>query len=103
VKPWKKELILIGAGLAAGFLGYIASRQPRVWCNRESAGLMLLRGGYRSWSVWFCDGFTEIDGRFQPVVIENGRVRLGYYRWPRFRHCDVRSLPKAAEPTNQKE
>jgi hypothetical protein len=37
------------------WLGYLASQKPKVWCDREWAGVALLKGGYRSWTMRFCD------------------------------------------------
>jgi len=73
-----------------GWAGYLFSQQPRVWINRQWAGLSLLRGGYRSWSFSFSDGLTPIDGKWQPVVIETNGYRPGYFSWPKYAHVDLR-------------
>jgi len=37
-------------------LAYISTQKPKVWCNRQWAGLALYKGRYRSWCVTFRDG-----------------------------------------------
>jgi hypothetical protein len=73
-------------------LGYVASQKPKVWCNRQWAGIALLNGGYRSWTMRFCDGEAFLDGKMQPVVITTNGYRKGYFSWPQFSHVDVRKL-----------
>ncbi len=75
----------------AGTVAYVLTQRPKVWCNRQWAGIALTKGGYRSWHVSFCDGEMLIGDKFHPVVLE-GDGRIGYYRWPRFGHIDVRKL-----------
>lgn len=74
------------------WIGYLASQKPKISVNRQHAKLMLLKGGYRAWTLTFCDGETIIDGRWQSVVITTNGVRAGYYRWPRYSHVDVRKM-----------
>lgn len=92
----KARIIIATVAVAASLLwcGYIGSQQPHCWCNREWAGISLSKGGYRSWSMRFCDGMQSLpSGKMQPVVIlPGGRIRNGYYRWPRFHHADVRKM-----------
>lgn len=69
----------------------MVSQQPKVWCNRQWAGVALLKGGYRSWTISFCDGF--LGGiETQPVVVTATGYRKGYYHWPKFDHVDVREF-----------
>jgi len=90
----KQRMILLFAFASVILAGtYIWSQQPKIWWNRQHAGFALFRGGYRSWVIQFCDGETFINGKFQPVVVDELKgVRPGYYRWPRFRHSDLREL-----------
>lgn len=71
---------------------YILTQQPKVWCDRESAGIALLKGGYRSWKLRFCDGYVHRDGQWQPIVFTANTYRNGYFSWPKFSHVDVRKL-----------
>ena len=76
--------------------GYLGTQQPKVWFNRQWAGVALYRGGYRSWHLSFCDGFTvQVDGLLGPVVFKkNGEVRSGYYLLPKFGRADARPFLK---------
>ena len=97
-------LILAGAG------GYIATQEPRIWCDAQSAGLAMCKGGYRAWTVSFCDGKAFLRGQWRPCIytaVEGGRVvldtngvREGFYTVPRFRHCDLKCLGIPQPPTN---
>lgn len=87
---------LIAAWVAAVgcicWLGYVESQDVQVWCNEEWAGIALRKGGYRSWTMRFCDGHAPINGKWQPVVVTTNGLRRGYFYWPQFGHCDVRKL-----------
>lgn len=90
-------------GMAGGFMGYLLTQQPKVFCNRESAGLVLLKGHYRSWSMTYSDGLTLIDGKFQPAsfTMSNGipvGMRKGY-RWPKLHHVDMENMKALRIPT----
>jgi hypothetical protein len=91
-----KKTILKTVGTLAvaciGLLGYVATQQPKIWCDHQWAGVCLLKGGYRSWTMRFCDGDASIAGKMQPVVITPTGYRKGYFRWPQFNHVDVRKL-----------
>ena len=87
----KTLLVLCGAAVAA-WLGYVASQKPKIWCDRQWAGIALLKGGYRSWTMRFCDGEAFLDGKMQPVVVTTNGYRKGYFAWPQFSHVDVRKL-----------
>jgi hypothetical protein len=82
----------LAAVVSSAVLGYVASQKPQVWCNRQWAGIALIKGGYRSWTARFCDGEAEIDGKMQPVVVTTNGYRKGYFWWPQFGHVDVRKL-----------
>lgn len=86
--------------VAAAGIGYLCSQQPKVWFDRQWAGLALYKGGYRSWTLSFCDGFTIAPGTYTnaiakmvPVTIDEktGTLRYGYH-WPKYHHVDIRSL-----------
>jgi hypothetical protein len=81
------RITLLAAAVAP--LIWILTQRPRVWADRQWAGMALTRGHYRSWSVSFCDGFRLDESGMVPVVIENGKVRDGYFSSPRFAHCAV--------------
>jgi hypothetical protein len=86
-------LLLFACLVAVWF--YASSQRPKVWWNDHTAGVALLKGGYRSWTLQFCDGYTLIDGKMQPVVVDDLKgVRPGHYRWPKFRYCDLRSVTR---------
>jgi hypothetical protein len=74
--------------LAAWYLHY---QDAKIWCDRQWAGLALYRGGYRSWTLTFADGFTLENGKQVPITIDRGKgvVRRGYH-WPQFAHTDIR-------------
>lgn len=91
----KNKLIKTVGLLVFGFVclfGYVASQKPKVWCNHQWAGIALLKGGYRSWTMSFCDGQAFLDGKVQPVVITTNGYRKGYFSWPQFSHVDTRNL-----------
>jgi hypothetical protein len=72
--------ILAGCGIL--WLSYLLSQRPKVSLNSQSATLMLLRGGYRSWSISYSEGLqSQPDGTWKNL-----------WRRPRFHHCDVRRL-----------
>lgn len=80
---------------------YITSQKPRAWCSRQWAGIALLKGGYRSWTVRFCDGEAYIGGKRQPVVVTTNGFHKGYYSWPMFSHIDTRKIKiTGPNPTN---
>lgn len=87
-----KRIITLALSILCVLTLYILSQKPKVWFDTEWAGLCLTRGHYRSWTARFCDGQTWIDGKLQPVVIENGTVRKGHYHWPKFGHVDTKKL-----------
>jgi hypothetical protein len=91
-KMVKITLVGLVTIMVIGWLGYLASQQPKIWCNRQGAGIILLKGGYRSWTMRFCDGEAFIDGKMQPVVITPTGCRKGYFWRPQFGHLDVRGL-----------
>lgn len=76
---------------------YIVSQQPHFSCNPEQFGLILLKGGYRSWFLSFSDGKVYRDGKWVSVVLDEqrGTMRQGYRLWPKFTHCDVPAFLKA--------
>lgn len=78
--------------VCVSWLGYVLSQRPGIGFTREWAQIYLLKGGYRSWTMRFCDGQALIDGKFQPVVITTNGYRAGYYSWPKFQHLDTRKL-----------
>lgn len=91
----KIKIMWIGIAVVGLVFGaYVAWQQPKVWCNKQWAGVALLRGGYRSWTVSFCDGQTWLDntGKLYPVVVTTNGYRKGFYRFPKFNHVDVRKL-----------
>lgn len=106
-KPvWLGALLVCLVGGVAGFAMalsiYISTQQPKLWLDRQWAGLALYKGGYRSWSLSFCDGFTIAPGtytnalaRMVPVTIDEkqGTTRYGYH-WPKYAHNDIRLLLK---------
>lgn len=81
----------LAAVVGLGWLGYVISQKPKIWCDREWAGICFVNGDYRSWSLRFCDGQTLIDGKMEHVVITTNGYRKGYYPWPKFRHVHVRN------------
>jgi hypothetical protein len=93
--------LMIGAVLAS--LAYISTQQPKVWFDRQWAGLALYRGGYRSWTLSFCDGFTIAPGTYTnglakmvPVTLDLKTMKMRYgYHWPTFSHSDLRPFLKA--------
>lgn len=111
--PWRALFWGCISGLIAAFVGYISTQQPKVWFDRQWCGLALCRGGYRSWTLSFCDGFTlaplkkeittqdlshpPIETRFKmvPVTIDEkkGTMRYGYH-WPTYSHSDLRPFLK---------
>ncbi len=82
------SLLVIGLSI---WLAYLWSQNPRIKLVPGEAKLILLRGGYRAWSMQFGDGMALVDGKFQPVSIKSGVLRAGY-RWPEFHYVDVRPL-----------
>lgn len=90
----KKLLLTIAAlvGLVIGATIYASTQRPKVWCDRQWAGIALYNGGYRSWTLSFCDGFAHLDGKWQPVVVETNGYRKGYFHWPKYGHVDVRKF-----------
>jgi len=73
-------------------IAYIGTQDPKFWWNDEWAGMMLRKGGYRSWSMRFCDGRTlGSDGKWKCVIIQGQtNMMVGRYWWPRFSHVDMR-------------
>ncbi len=86
------RVAIFALGLISLLTAYIASQQPNFWCNRLWVGMSLHKGHYRSWSVRFCDGEAIIDSKLTPVVIETNRLREGCYRWPQYRHVDMKDF-----------
>jgi hypothetical protein len=63
-------------------LAYCLTQHPKIAVNSEYAKLMLLRGGYRSWTIYWSDGLRlNPDG-----------TTTNLWRWPTFAHADVRRL-----------
>ena len=94
-----KSILLVAPMLCFGvWCGYLATQQPKVWCDRQWAGLALYRGGCRSWTVSFCDGFAVFDddigpGHWEPFTFGGPEgIQRGYHRWPQFNHADIRGL-----------
>lgn len=97
----KRKTILILRVFAAVLLfisAYILTQRPKVWCDQEWAGIALTRGGYRSWTMRFCDGRTWFDGKLKPVVITTNGYREGYFWFPQFNHVDVRKIISDTQP-----
>jgi len=86
--------VVVGLGV---IVGYMLSQQPKIWCDRQWAGIALYKGGYRSWTLTFCDGFQRIDGKWQRVTITTNSIRKGYH-WPTYRHADLKRLGIAPPP-----
>jgi len=83
---------------------YLKTQDCKFWCDRQWAGVALYHGGYRSWSLTFCDGFVVDDaGKYHPITIHKkdgkGTLRRGYH-WPQFTHRDFRGLLTISEGTN---
>ncbi len=100
---WQLLFIVFNCWLVVNVLVagvYISTQQPKVWFDRQWAGLALCKGGYRSWTLTFCDGFTIAPGSYTngiakmvPVTIDErkGTMRYGYH-WPRYNHSDIRNF-----------
>lgn len=72
---------------------YVGMQQPRLSLNSERFGLILMRGGYRSWFLRFSDGHTfDQAGKWRSVVIGEDHWRYGYRIIPQFSHCDLRAF-----------
>lgn len=90
-------LLLIAIGIA-----FYWHEDVRFWCDSQSTGLALFRGGYRSWSLNYSDGSMWKRGKLVAVTIDEkaGTIREGYH-WPKYRHVDMgqlfydRTIPKA--------
>jgi hypothetical protein len=85
---------LSSAVVVAGYLAYAAihiSRQyPKFYHDSEHFGLIMVKGGYRSWFLSWSDGkMVGRDGRMHSVI-NDGRLRFGYRVWPRYEHVDLR-------------
>ena len=66
-----KVLWISAAFMALLLIGYIVSQQPRLCLSSETFGLVLLKGGYRSWLFSWSDGHTfGPDGKWTSVVID---------------------------------
>lgn len=94
----KQILLMLVLALAGGAV-YVGSQQPHFWCNSEWAGISLVRGGYRSWTMRFCDGYTLHDGKWSPVTLKiistnppQTEILYRHYRFPAFAHTDARAL-----------
>lgn len=96
----KDFAITLVVGAIGAWFGYLGSQQPKVWFDRQWAGMALYKGGYRSWTLSFCDGFTVAPGTYTngivkmvPVTIDtkSGKMRYGYH-WPTYAHTDIRRL-----------
>lgn len=72
---------------------YITTQQPRFSFNAQHFGLILLRGGYRSYWLVFSDGII-LDGTNRSVLLkEDGSLeRYGYRIIPKYQHADIRKL-----------
>lgn len=86
MKP-KSFLIYSLATLFCIWLGYIISQEPKVWCNRQWAGIALLKGHYRAWHVTYSHGYQMIDGK-----------RKYWHHRPRFMHVDMSKLAVVEMP-----
>lgn len=72
-------------------LFYIASQKPKLSLNSQQFGLILLRGGYRSWFLSFSDG-QDIHGRSVVIADDQKSLRTGYRLIPKYNHFDMRSF-----------
>lgn len=93
MKPVTRATVTIcGMGLFL-WVSYLCSQAPKWSWHLEQFGLVLTKGGYRSWTLSWCD--CEVyDGHWRAVVVNKDRTgyRFGYRVWPKFVHCDVRNL-----------
>lgn len=86
-----RALVIVTAVLVVGLMSYVGTQKPRLSLNSEQFGLMLLRGGYRSWFLRFSDGTTP-DGKSVVIDEKAGTMRFGYRWWPTYSHVDIRKL-----------
>lgn len=86
-----RALVMVTAVLVVGMMSYVGTQKPRLSWNSEQFGLILLKGGYRSWFLRFSDGHT-VDGRSVVIDERKGTMRYGYRWWPTYSHVDIRKL-----------
>ena len=79
----KKYLLSALIGFILAFVLYFFWQEGKVRVHPEFTGIMLLKGGYRSYGVSVSDG----------VLMCEPPKRI--WTWPRFHHCDVRPLLKS--------
>jgi len=61
---------------------YILTQQPKISVNSECAKFMLLKGGYRSWTVYYSDG----------LLLNTDGTTTNLWRWPTFAYFDFRKI-----------
>lgn len=81
------EAIRIPLVMVLFLVGYCLTQQPKVSVNSEFAKLMLLRGGYRSWTIYYSDG----------LVLNPDGTTTNLWRFPHFAHVDVRNYIKSQQ------
>jgi hypothetical protein len=88
--------LVMALAIGGAAAGYVAHQNGRGVFGPEMTGLILTKGGYRSWSVSWCDGKLFDGKKWRPVSFIGPEraftgMRIGY-RWPRYRHFDIRPL-----------
>lgn len=118
MKHSPRILALFVLSLVVYCLAHVSSQQPRLSLNAEQFGLILLKGGYRSWFLSFSDGKTwDSNGVLRSIVITGFDIkdspsqsifsdtgwsatyrgtkystRFGYRLWPKLSHTDMREM-----------